>query len=292
VRVGFDPSAIETEVVGSCNFCGCSRHIEVARRDRYGFSVRYVVCSKCGLGFLSPRPSAAAYADFYERVYRPLVSAYHGRPIDAQTVQEEQRTYAAELVDFLRLTLHASPETVLDVGGSTGVVGAAVREAFGSEVTVLDPSPEELEVAAAGGMETVMGFVETADLGGRRFDLVLLCQTIDHLSDIAASLAAIRSWLSHAGHAFVDVVDVRFVARRRGSIEEAVKIDHPFYLTRETAIGYFDRLGLRIVAERLSDDRLIGFLVAAGEPREPDWAALQSGADVALRELWLLRAGR
>jgi SAM-dependent methyltransferase len=264
--------------------------VEVARRDRYGFPVRYVVCSACGLGFLSPRPTAAAYERFYDSVYRPLVSAYHGRRIDAETVQEEQKGYAAELVAFLRSILPAPPVTVLDLGGSTGVVAGAVRDAFGSAATVLDPSPEELAVAASAGMETVAGFAETADLGGRRFDLVLLCQTIDHLLDVAATLEGVRASLSPAGHAFVDVLDVMFMARRRGAIEEAVKIDHPYYLTRESAVAYFGRAGLEVVAERLSDDGHWGFVLAPDQPREPDWEALRSSAAASLRELWRQRA--
>jgi hypothetical protein len=218
------------------------------------------------------------------------VSAYHGRRIDAETVQEEQKDYAAQLVAFLGSTLPAPPGSVLDVGGSTGVVAGAVRDAFGSAATVLDPAPEELTVAAAAGMETVAGFAETADLGGRRFDLVLLCQTIDHLLDVAATLQGIRALLSSAGHAFVDVLDLMFMARRCGSVEEAVKIDHPYYLTRETAIAYFDRAGLGVVAERLSDDGHWGFVLALGQSREPDWEALRATADASLRELWRQRA--
>ena len=58
------------------------------------------------------------------------------------------------------------------------------------------PAPDELAHAAAAGMETFAGFAEDADLGARTFDLVLLCQTIDHLLDIAATLHSIRSWVA------------------------------------------------------------------------------------------------
>src|SRR5205823_2516616 len=100
--------------------------------------------ARCGLGFLSPRLAACEYAALYESVYRPLVSAYHGRLIDAETVQDDQRAYAAELVAFLRGSLPTWPRSVLDVGGSTGTVAGAVRREFGSAATVLDPSPDEL----------------------------------------------------------------------------------------------------------------------------------------------------
>jgi SAM-dependent methyltransferase len=245
---------------------------------------------RCGLGFLSPRLTASEYGRFYETVYRPLVSAYHGRVIDAETVQVEQSEYTTELMEFLRESLPVAPKTVLDVGGSTGVVAGAIVEAFGATATVLDPAPDELAVAAASGMETILGLAEEVDFGGRTYDLVLLCQTIDHLLDVGATLAAIRGALAPDGSAFVDILDVGFMLRRRGSIEGAVKVDHPYYLTRATALAFFRSAGLEPVAERLSHDGHWGFLLEPGTAAEPDWESLAAAAAAFLDEVWRLRA--
>ena len=289
-ELGFDPAACEREAVNRCNLCGSTHHVEVARTDRYGFAQPFRVCARCGLGFLSPHLTAAEYGRFYENVYRPLVSAYHGRVIDAETVQVEQAEYARELIEFLRETLPMPPATVLDVGGSTGVVAGAVVQAFGAAATVLDPAPDELAVAAAAGMETIPGFAEDVDLGGRTYDLVLLCQTIDHLLDIGATLAAIRRALGPEGRAFVDVLDVGFMLRRRGSIEGAVKVDHPYYLSRATAHAFFNQAGLKPVAERMSHDGHWGFLLEPGTPAEPDWTTLAATSAAFLDDVWQLRA--
>jgi len=290
-ELGWDYAARELNPVSTCNLCGGTSLVETARQDRYGYPATYRVCATCGLGFLSPRLTAAEYADFYERVYRPLVSAYHGRQIDAETVQDEQRVYADELVSFLRASLPDGPGTVLDVGGSTGVVAGAIRDAFGSKATVLDPAPDELAHAADAGMEAIAGFAEDVELGERTFDLVLLCQTIDHLLDIGATLGSIRRWVAPGGRVFVDVLDAEFMLLRCGSIEGAVKIDHPFSLTRATALAYFTQTGLRATAERLSDDGHLGFLLEPVEPAEPDWPALHVAAEKFLGRVWRLRAG-
>jgi len=289
-ELAYDLAAREREAVVTCNLCGSTRHVEVSRVDRYGYQQPLRVCERCGLGFLSPRLTAAGYAEFYAHVYRPLVSAYHGRLIDAETVQDEQREYAEELMAFLRESLASPPGTVLDVGGSTGIVAGAVRDAFGSAATVLDPAPDELAVAEAAGMETIAGFAEDVDYGGRTFDLVLLCQTIDHLLDVGATLAAIRRALAPEGLAFVDVLDVGFMARRRGSIEGAVKVDHPYYLTRATALAFFAKAGLEPVGERMSHDGHWGFLLAPGAPTEPNWAGLAAARAAFLDDVWRLRA--
>jgi SAM-dependent methyltransferase len=288
--LGYDYTAREKEHIRECNLCRGRRLVEVSRVDRYGYPAVFTMCARCGLGFISPRLTAPEYAAFYDGVYRPLVSAYHGRLIDAQTVQVEQRGYAEELGDYLERALVHAPRSIMDIGGSTGVVAAPLRERFGAQATVLDPAPDELAVAERLGMETVAGFAEDYDPAGRTWDLVLLCQTIDHLLDVRATVGAIRAMLAPEGRAFVDVLDVGFMMRRRGSIEGAVKIDHPFYLTRHTARALFTASGLAVVSERMTDDGHWGFLLAPAAPLEPDWEALRPGADHLLEEAWARRA--
>lgn len=283
--VGYDYAAHETEPVAACNLCGSTDLSDLSRRDRYGYPASLWMCRRCGLGFLSPRLTAAEYGVFYEDVYRPLVSAFHGRRIDAETVQDDQSAYAAELVGLLRETLGEPPASVIDVGGSTGIVSGAIRAAFGSAVTVLDPAPDELEVAAAAGMETIAGFAEDFDPAERRWDLVLLCQTIDHLLDVRGTLQSMRQMTADDGHAFVDVLDLLIAARKQGSVEGAAKIDHPYYLTHDTALAAFALSGFESVAEHLSADGHWGFVLAPGEPREPDWEDLGRGAAAMIEEL-------
>jgi SAM-dependent methyltransferase len=288
--VGFDPRTQSTDPVERCNLCGSTHKVRVSERDRYGYAVSLALCDRCGLGFLDPRLTADAYGSFYEGTYRPLVSAYHGRRIDAETVQEEQRQYAQEVVGWVAGALDHAPATLIDIGGSTGVVAGAFRDAFGARATVLDPAPDELAVAAAAGMETVAGFAEDYDPGGLRFDLVLLCQTMDHLLDIRATLAAIRQMVADDGAAFVDVLDVGFMLRRRGSIEGAVKVDHPFYLTRATGRAFLEQAGFAVAAERMSGDGHWAFLACGAEPVEPEWEALGRRADAFLQDVWARRA--
>ncbi len=289
--VGFEPREQESEPVERCNLCGSAHKVRASDRDRYGYAVALSVCAHCGLGFLDPRMTPESYGAFYDGTYRPLVSAYHGRRIDAETIQEEQHQYAAQIVEWAAAALPRPPASLIDIGGSTGVIAGAFQSAFGLRATVLDPAPEELAVAAAAGMETVAGFAEDYDPGARRFDLVLLCQTIDHLLDVRSTLAAMRRMVADEGVAFVDVLDIGFMLRRRGQIEGAVKVDHPFYLTRATGRAFLEQAGFAVVAERMSGDGHWGFLARAEQPAEPDWPSLARGADEFLQDVWARRAG-
>ena len=255
--LGYDYRAQPKQTVPRCNLCGGSAFLQLTHRDRYGYPAQASGCRTCGLVFLNPVMSRDAYSNFYRHTYRPLVSAFHGRLIDARTIQAEQRIYARDCASFLAPFMNAGKrESLLDIGGSTGVVASHLSAEFGLKATVLDPAPLEIAEARRLGLETVTAFAEDFDAGGRRFDVVTLCQTIDHLLDVSATLAMVRRVLAPGGLLFVDIVDLRAAYLRTWSVEEAIKIDHPYYLTDMTTVAYLRRSGFAIAASTFAADHL------------------------------------
>lgn len=287
--VNFDYAAQPREPVERCNLCGRSQFVVIAHRDRYGFPAEAHACAACGLVFLNPRLTAAAYGRFYESVYRPLVSAFHGRLIDAKTIQPEQAHYAAERIECLRPFVSSAHASLLDVGGSTGVVAARVAREFKLAATIIDPAPPEVEEARRQGIETLSGMVEHHEFGDRRFDVVLLCQTVDHLLDVSATLRRLRSLLNPHGVLFVDIVDFRAAYLRGWSVEDAIKVDHPHYLTDSTMTALLARAGFEVMRSDYAQDHLhIGYVC---RPGEPSTASLPDPAGVhdLLREVRLVQ---
>jgi 2-polyprenyl-3-methyl-5-hydroxy-6-metoxy-1,4-benzoquinol methylase len=281
--LGYDYRAQPRQAVTACNLCGDTAFVVVTHRDRYGYPAEAHACETCGLVFINPRMTADAYGRFYEGVYRPLVSAYHGRPIDADTIQDEQRVYGAACADFLRpFVAGAGLRTMLDIGGSTGVVARVLADEFALQGTVIDPAPPELARAKAYGLETITGLVEEYEFGDRRFDLIVLCQTVDHLLDVSGTLTRIRELLSDGGYFFVDIVDLRAAYLRNWSVEEAIKIDHPYYLTEPVMRAYLERAGLAVLRTDYAADHLhVGYVCRAGEPRRE-----ARPSDASVRELF------
>jgi 2-polyprenyl-3-methyl-5-hydroxy-6-metoxy-1,4-benzoquinol methylase len=282
----YDYAAQPTQALTSCNLCGAAEFVILTHRDRYGYPAQANACRRCGLVFLNPRMTAEAYGRFYDGVYRPLVSAFHGRLIDARTIQDEQREYAIERADFIRpFMAGASRATMLDIGGSTGVVAAHFAKEFSLKGTLIDPAPLEVEQARRLGLETVTGLVEEHDFGARRFDVVIICQTVDHLLDVAGTLARVRRLLSGNGLLFIDIVDFRAAYLRNWSAEDAVKIDHPYYLTEQTMVTYVRRSGFDVLRSDYAADHL--HVSYACRPGVADPGAMPAAASVdeLLREI-------
>lgn len=266
----------------ACDLCDGRVFRTVARSDRYGFPNTYDLCESCGLVFQNPRPSREGYTSFYERIYRPLVSAYQGRVINAETMQADQHRYAAWLTDFLHPHVTGVQHGV-DLGGSTGIIASTVRQALGGEWLVVDPSPDEVAVATRQGLSAEVGVAETWDPGGRRFDLILICRSIDHCLSVTTALTRAREALHPDGLLFVDVVDFGSLATIRPDYRKCLKVDHPFYLSDETMRAYFAKVGFDIVASDASVYQF-AYLVRSSKARPYDLSGYATRVATLLRE--------
>ena len=282
----YDYASQPKQAQQTCNLCGASEFVVLTHRDRYGYPAQAHACRHCGLVFLNPRMTAQAYGRFYDGIYRPLVSAFHGRLIDARTIQDEQREYAIERAGFIRpFIANAAPKTLLDIGGSTGVVAHHFTREFGLQGTLIDPAPLEVEQAQRLGLETVTGLVEEHDFGQRRFDIVIICQTVDHLLDVAGTLARVRQLLADNGLLFVDIVDFRAAYLRNWAVEAAIKIDHPYYLTERTMVAYLRSSGFEVLRSDYAADHLHVSYVCRPGIADVDAMPAVASVDEMLREV-------
>lgn len=244
------------EPIQACNLCGSNVLALEGLTDRYGLEAPTARCRECGLVQLSLRMTPEAYREFYQAGhYRKLLSEFFGQRVTPVGLEPQQREYAVRLARWLSphmATLRSG--LLLDLGGSTGVVAEHLAYAFDLDATVVEPSAEEADSARRRGLAVAQVPLEDYDAGGNHYDLVTLCQTVDHLLDIKRDLARVRDWVAPAGKFFVDFVE-----------HGPVKIDHPYYLTKQTIKRYLTGAGFRLEAiEPAGDDLHVNVLCGVG----------------------------
>jgi SAM-dependent methyltransferase len=224
-----------------CPFCGVATetHPHEAVEDRYGYHVGVTVCDVADAWYLDPYLDDVQVAEFYgQGWYRKLVSAYHGRDVMA-TLVKDQIIYAAWMGRIGLLRPFQEDEwygRILEVGCSTGAIAgitAEVLEGVGSQwLTVgLDPAVGEggrfeCDIGIPATLESANGFSPPC------FDLILCCQTLDHLREPRRGLERISRWLAPEGLLWVDILDVNEQFARLGDWQQVRKVDHPAGMCR------------------------------------------------------------
>jgi hypothetical protein len=112
-----------------------------------------------------------------------------------------------------------------------------------------------------------------------RFDVVMLCRTIEHLYDLRATMAKVRRYLTPGGLFYCDFLDYLELCRMTGAPQTVSKVDHCYWLTLETAPAIFRAMGFEIVSLHVvPKPQFIGCLLRECEPvaiRPMEWAQTQ-----------------
>ena len=280
--VGFKRNEWEWEIQSTCPICYADPHTMLSQHDRYGHEVWMVGCKRCGMVWLMRRLTPASYTRYYgEGWYRRFVSAAAGVQDNSETMQAEmakviafQRSHARLIVAMIQKG--GEPVTsrimrngaVLDIGGSTGTIGINVAKelcAPDAPVVIVDPATWESE----GRQENAHVFPTLLEARRAypdlRYSLILICQTLDHLSTPIETLRAAAELLTPDGFIWCDVLNTVVEHDRNGANWHATaKLDHPMYFDGRTASLTFALAGLGICGSTSIDkDRHIVFLLEA-----------------------------
>lgn len=199
--------------------------------DRYGFTVRVAHCRACSHHWLSPYLDTAAARRFYaDGSFRQLADAYHGVETTPDRLLEIQRQYGERLADVLDRWI-SDQRVLIDIGGAPGTVAELLARRFGfSDVGIVDPATDN---------------TLAEEWNYRENDLVLMCQTVDHLLSPGHVFRCLRDNFSlRSGLLWVDILDWH--------LRPEVKIDHPQMFTEQSARDLFRRTGF-VVIEYLPD---------------------------------------
>lgn len=261
-ETGFNYSQYEKTISVACNLCSWTKFSLYAHQDRYGLPVRSMQCEKCGLIFISPRMKEEDYIAFYSDWYRKLIDAFNGREQSEHIVRRSSEIQADQMMKFLGqyLPQALSIKTMLDIGGSTGVFADKVCKLTGAKGFIIEPNKHECKEALEKGL-TYCGFSLSDCKTDRRFDLISMLRTVEHLTDISKSFEKVSKLLKPNGVFLIDIVNHTWLARHFKDKCICTKIDHIYQLTDSTIRKYFDKHKFKVIGSSSADERYISYLV-------------------------------
>lgn len=153
-------------------------------------------CKTCGLVYLNPRPSLSDLDCIYPENYHAFQFSeeHYGLVYKVRRRLEARRA--------LSWCKRLGPEArIIDVGCGDGFHLGLLRE-FGKpgwRLEGVDNSTRAVEMAARAGLEVHLGSVESLSLPESAYDLAILVQTIEHVSNPPEILSAVRRLLKPGG---------------------------------------------------------------------------------------------
>jgi 2-polyprenyl-3-methyl-5-hydroxy-6-metoxy-1,4-benzoquinol methylase len=151
------------------------------------------------------------------------------------------------------------PRTVLDVGCGVGLNGAAARRT-GAHVTGIEIVPQSI-ARARQVLDEVLAADITSDasvrdhLQGRRFDLILFADVLEHTADPRAVLERLLPYLEQDGHVIISLPNVAAWTVRLGLLAGRFDYDksgilddtHLRFFTRDSAVRLVESAGLEVL---------------------------------------------
>jgi len=170
--------------------------------SRYGVTLELWRCSDCGFVF-APAGDVEDLMGLYERLTDPGYA-------------ESQESRILQMRWLLKEALEDKPEAadLLDIGAGTGLLVREAR-ALGLDAVGVEPSAWLVEHAGqSNGVDVLQGVYPHPALAGRRFDLVLLIDVIEHVADPLQLLRDCRAALKPDGLLVLVTPDISSVAAK------------------------------------------------------------------------------
>lgn len=274
-----------------CCICGATRFEPLSETDRHGVLTAVVICPACGLVQSNPRPTSAAYAEYYARDYQQLE---YGQDQPAEQFFASQYARGREIFAYLERVGALPPPggRVLEVGCSSGGILQRFKEA-GYVVRGVDLSRSFTDFGRSRhGLDLSVGTIVDVPEDWSP-DLIIYSHTLEHVLQPNEELQRVGSLLADKGVLYVQVPGIKDL--RAGywmDFLAYIQFAHTYHFSLTSLTNLVEKNGFRVLAgDEGVNAACVKSRAVAGEPKN-DYAAVMAYLSAAERQQPLLRLAR
>jgi len=172
---------------------------------------RHVICKNCGLVYQSPHLEEHELIDFYQEQYRERYTAGDCANSELPFTKEHlglEIYNAVVRYDYLeKLGYLSCPKKALDIGSSLGALPAYFKfeghDAKGIELSQFGDYSQTL----FGDISIIKTSIEAYETD-EKYDLITLCDVLEHIANPKKVLEKVRSLLSDEGVLLIEIPDI------------------------------------------------------------------------------------
>jgi len=247
IRVVFDKiDSGEYKLV--VNHCLClnespDRDVVISEKDRYGFPVPSLLCSKCGIIRSGVVFDSFSNDAFYKNEYR---SIYVGAKIPPANFFEDQAVRGRDLFIFWKAFLpEVKLENVFEVGCGAGGILKAFAES-GIKCSGNDYDVQYLDYGRSKGFDLYCGSYSDI-LTDASVDLIILSHVMEHFLDPVNELQKLIRKIRPGGYLLVEVPGILYIDKSYYNPILYLQNAHVFSYYYDHLRIFFMQLGLEVV---------------------------------------------
>lgn len=251
--------AIETQQLNFISSaCSCTENFlkfdfKIANYDAWGFPIPTYLCMACGLvrsGFIQTEESIKL---FYEKFYFPHMftcSSDLGHiGMDKQEYIKEEIGRGNRVLEVIVNTHNIDFEgkSILDVGcGAGGTLSVFMNQK--ADCYGVDFNTENLNYARAAYPTIKFELGGTEQFSDKKFDVILLCDVLEHVVEPRAFLLQILDKLNVGGILYINSPGLRGICNWRFncSLKEFLKIEHTYCYNRQNLSKILSDVGFKV----------------------------------------------
>ena len=226
------------------NCPACNSQIKNKAFEKQNFGLE--VCTECESMFVSPRPPARDFFDFYKDSPSSTYWAEVFFPSVMDARRENMFKPKAEEISKIFLSKSFNVETVIDVGAGHGIFLEEWQKINpNSSIYAVEPGKKMADICRSKGIETLEKIAEEAEEFYQKGDLVTSFEVIEHSFDPLEYIKALKKLSKKDGYVLisgltVDGLDIQILGKSSKAIAP------PFHLNFLSVEGFkklFERAG-------------------------------------------------
>jgi SAM-dependent methyltransferase len=232
----------------NCPLCDGSKMSTIARTDRHDLGLRIMMCRRCAMAMVRPRPNDDWFNQFYRDQFWPLYIGSRFADLNDMYVRDQCSERSHQIWDAIAPFLNFFPKNYLDIGCGQGAMLAEFRTRYPNTCcNGVEPSVDAAEYCFnrhGFRVNTVAcDSLRAGELPGP-FDLITLIHVLEHVLNPVDVLARAVQRLSDGGLMYVEVPDL---LSDRWSGKDFFHIAHISYFSEVALRNLFLRCGLEVL---------------------------------------------
>jgi len=243
--------------------------VVVSEKDRFGFTLPQILCSKCGLIRSGENFDENSLIKFYKNEYRAIYSSQKNIPTEYFMAQcRRGKAFSMLMKTHISLDHDAA---ICEIGCGAGGILQSVKEAGWSNILGVDFGAAYVDYGISKGLNLRCGdYSEVVEDNSQ--DLIILSHVMEHFLDPVREMINVLEKVSPSGYLLVEVPSIESIPDYTFELIDYFQNAHIYNFHKKFLDVFFRKLGLDV---KYGDERSTFILQKPMNWKKPDKAVLR-----------------